>query len=119
MKDIKEIQLDILGDGSYDYFGLWAVVKELRVAYPDTSDSAIRVLNMDLIRPLVHKGLVDVGPTDIDIETWEEHPWPGPPEAIMARIEALWDEVGEPKMWDICWMLTTEAGKAALKEEKI
>lgn len=119
MNDIHELRLDILDEGTFDYVGLWQVAHRVRSANPQAEETTRRQLVIDIIRPLVHQGLVDVGPTDVDAGEWEEHPWLGPAEAIMGRIEALWDELGEPKMWDICWMLTTEAGKAALKEEKI
>ena len=93
-----------------DYTGMWWVVGLTRDLLPHLSDGEVRTVAMAVVTYLLANGLVAAGPVDVPIAEWKE-PWRGSLTEILGRIEARWDEVGEPKMWDVCWMVATRKGR--------
>lgn len=93
---------------------MWTVVKVIRRRYEDeeVDEYEIRRMAMEILRPLLEEGLIEAGPIGGD---WSEA-WSLPPNEVLSKIEAIWDEFGsEPQMWDICWFRTTKKGDEAIE----
>ncbi len=86
-----------------DYVGLWSVTREVRATLPD--ESAVVETTLALIKRLLLEADVVAGQFDLN----EFKPWRMPVDAIVARIQREWADLGhEPTGGDVVWFTATE-----------
>lgn len=91
--NLDTITQDILRECEEDWVALWRVISDIyRVYGENLSAEKLRALTLQVVSKLFASGKVEAGwPTAAG--GWE--PWRLSPEAVLARIEAEWDALGE------------------------
>lgn len=92
----------LAAESTHDYVGLWQVVRRVSKADDKTSEETIRHETLEMVRALLHRGLV-VGRLTREggFEPWINQD----PNVVLEQIDAKWRALGRrPDIDDICWL---------------
>ena len=111
---LSAVERDLLAEGLEDVVGVWEVIRRVRQECPGLSAEEVRRTTLHTVKQLLDQRLIDVGGALREDGTLT--PWDVSVEEALARIDAAWTELGrEPDVWDIGWLVTTEAGEKVVK----
>ena len=99
-------------EGTEDYVGLWQLIHQLYLKFPQADLQEIKSMTLEAIREILETGFMEIGMFEyVDDKKLEYQVWNLDIDIIINRIETEWTELGrEPIIGDIAWLVTTEQG---------
>jgi hypothetical protein len=114
MNPLDAVERDLLAEGIEDVVGVWEVIRRVRQECPGLSAEEVRRTTLHTVKQLLDQRFMEVGGALREDGTLDR--WDVSAEDVLARIAAAWTELGrEPDVWDIGWLVTTEAGEKAVQ----
>jgi hypothetical protein len=116
MRTLAEIRQELLAEGRDDYVGLWEFAWILRRSKPSCTDDEIREVALEVLGPLLSKGLMEPGALQ---ENGGFLAWTCTPEEALARIDKEWRALGQdPNIGEVCWFSNTSAGDEVARQNE-
>ena len=100
-------------EGTEDYVGLWQIIDDFRVNFPQANPQEIKLMTLEATREILETGFMEIGMFEyVDEKNLEYQIWNLDIESIINRIEREWDELGRiPRLGEIAWLVTTKKGE--------
>lgn len=103
-------QLRVIADAiaeecKVDFVGIWAVLWEVKQAFPDASEPDAKEKTFTVLRYLLNMTVVSG-----EFEQEKFWAWKVSPDEALARVRERWDSLGrEPDIGDIGWLAEADA----------
>ena len=112
-----EFYNDLIIEGMEDYVGLWEIIHEFHVKYPNKSQEEVQLMTLEALQEILETGFMKIGMFEyIDEKNLEYQVWELDINNSIQRVEKEWNELRrEPNIGEVAWLVTTEKGEKEAK----